>query len=269
MTAATIATANSTVRSYTYNGDGVRVSRTAGGLTTNYVQDVASSLPLVLEDGADTYVYGQGLISITDSSGVQTYRLTDGLGSTTDLVDATGNLIVAYTYDPFGAVRTQTTPNDNEWLFTGEQRDEESGYDFLRARYYDPEVGRFLGRDAASQGPNAYGYAMNSPLSMVDPSGFWTICAEINPDYGVVEGAPYCLLMAETTVAGWATLIWNVEQGWVTAAESTYWKVSDWLCGDATCIRYDGKGSKYWYTVCNGEACWGSSIPIPSSPYIQ
>jgi len=146
MTAATIAAATST---YAYNGDGVRVSRTTAGVTTNYVQDVASSLPVVLQDGADTDVYGLGLISITDGSGVQTYRLSDGLGSTTDLVDASGNVIVAYTYDAFGAVRTQTTPNDNEWLFTGEQRDEESGYDFLRARYYDPEVGRFLGRARA------------------------------------------------------------------------------------------------------------------------
>ena len=91
MTAATIAAANST---YTDNGDGVRVSKTTGGVTTNYVQDVASSLPLVLRDGADTYVYGLGLISITDGSGVQTYRLTDGLGSRTDLVDASGNVIV-------------------------------------------------------------------------------------------------------------------------------------------------------------------------------
>ena len=206
MTAATIPAATST---YTYNGDGVRVSKTAGGVTTNYVQDVASSLPVVLQDGANTYVYGLGLISITDGSGVQTYRLTDGLGSTTDLVDATGNVIVGYTYDPFGAVRTQTTPNDNEWLFTGEQRDEESGYDFLRARYYDPDVGRFLGRDAARQGPNAYGYAMNSPLMFIDPSGLWFICVEVDPNYGLDPEAPYCRTLREATEVTEGTLVYS------------------------------------------------------------
>jgi len=183
MTAATIASANST---YTYNGDGVRVSKTAGGITTNYVQDVASTLPVVLQDGTDTYVYGLGLISITDNTGVQTYRLTDGLGSTTDLVDASGNVIVAYTYDPFGAIRTQTTPNDNEWLFTGEQRDPESGYDFLRARYYDSELGRFLGQDPLGGG---YAYGTNSPLSLTDPSGLFPICPGDLPfDFAPPEG---------------------------------------------------------------------------------
>src|SRR5262245_33817784 len=89
--------------SYVYNGDGVRTSRTTGGSTTNYTWDVAAAYPLALQDGTNTYVYGLGLISTTDGSGNQTYRLTDGLGSTATIVDGSGTVVVGYTYDVFGA----------------------------------------------------------------------------------------------------------------------------------------------------------------------
>jgi RHS repeat-associated protein len=51
---------------------------------------------------------------------------------------------VTYTYDAFGGIRSQSSFSANYHLFTGEQRDAESGFDFLRARHYDPAVGRFL-----------------------------------------------------------------------------------------------------------------------------
>jgi RHS repeat-associated protein len=178
MTSVTIGGVSS---SYDYNGDGVRVSKTVAGVTTNYVQDVASALPVVLQDGTYSYVYGSGLISLTDGSGTQAYRLTDGLGSTTELLDGSGNVIVSYTYDAFGAIRTQSVSNGNDWLFTGEQRDDESGYDFLRARYYDAGVGRFIGRDSSAPdflnplGLNRFVFAMDNPANMVDPSGLYPV----------------------------------------------------------------------------------------------
>jgi hypothetical protein len=53
--------------------------------------------------------------------------MTGGLGSTANLCDQTGAVLVSYTYDAFGAVRSQSAASDNYWLFAGEQRDEESG----------------------------------------------------------------------------------------------------------------------------------------------
>jgi RHS repeat-associated protein len=97
-----------------------------------------------------------------------TYRLTDGLGSTVNLCDASGSVLVTYAYDAFGAIRSQTGSSANYWQFTGEQRDEESGFDYLRARYYDPEVGRFLGQDPAGGG---YAYSLNNPANLTDPTG--------------------------------------------------------------------------------------------------
>jgi RHS repeat-associated protein len=159
-----------TTASYAYNGDGLRMSSTVGSNTTSYVWDVAAGLPVILQDGTNTYVYGLGLISTYDGTNM-TYRLTDGLGSTVNLCDASGNVLVTYAYDAFGAIRSQTGSSANYWQFTGEQRDSESGFDYLRARYYDPKVGRFVGKDPAGQDPNGYSYSLNNPANFTDPTG--------------------------------------------------------------------------------------------------
>ncbi len=148
------------------HGDGLRVSKTAGGVTTSYVWDIASKVPLILQDGTNTYVYGRGLVSTTDASGAQTYRLTDGLGSTASLADGAGNVTGSYTYDVFGAVRTHSGAS-TEYSYTGEQNDA-NALEYLRARYYDPQVGRFLSLDPLG---GRYVYARNNPVNATDPTG--------------------------------------------------------------------------------------------------
>jgi RHS repeat-associated protein len=67
------------------------------------------------------------------------------------MTDGSGNITASYGYDVFGALRSGT-PDATEWLFTGEpfgcaqdrQRDSESGLYYLRARHYEPEIGRLL-----------------------------------------------------------------------------------------------------------------------------
>jgi RHS repeat-associated protein len=115
-----------------------------------------------------------------------TYRLTDGLGSTVNLCDGSGNVLVTYAYDAFGAIRSQTGSSGNYWKFTGEQRDGESGFDYLRARYYDPEVGRFLSVDPWGEG---FGYAGNNPVNFVDPFGLSAVCTDWREGlcYGTTE----------------------------------------------------------------------------------
>lgn len=154
----------------TYNGDGLRMSLKVNDVTTNYTWDAVSGLPVVLQDGTSTYVYGLDLISSTNNSGSQTYFLYDGLGSTTNLTSGSGSVLASYSYDVFGAIRSQTGTSSNQWLFAGEQRDGEPGLYFLRARYYDPATGRFLGQDPLPTG-NLYAYVGNNPVNLVDPYG--------------------------------------------------------------------------------------------------
>ncbi len=127
----------------------------------------------------NSYVYGADLLSETDNNNVTTYLLQDGLGSTTGLTNSSGSVTDTYTYDAFGATKTHTGTSPNVWKFTGEQNDvtvNQSPY-YLRARYYDPVIGRFLTRDpwpansVNVQSLDRYPYVYNDPAALIDPYG--------------------------------------------------------------------------------------------------
>jgi RHS repeat-associated protein len=95
----------------------------------------------------------------------------DGLGSITSLSGAAG-VTDTYTYKPFG-VTTATGSNPNRFRFTGREWDSETNLYYYRARYYDPNTGRFLSEDptAFGGGMNFFAYGHNSPTNLVDPYG--------------------------------------------------------------------------------------------------
>jgi RHS repeat-associated protein len=135
--------------------------------------DAASRLPVVIQDGTYSYVYGLDLISMTDGSGNQTYVSYDGLGSVSDLTDGTGAVTDTFVYDAFGTISARTGTTATAWKFTGEQADDgsgDTGYYFLRARYYDPTTGRFISRDAI-EFAQRYAYAGDNPALIADANG--------------------------------------------------------------------------------------------------
>jgi len=166
---------------FTYDGDGKRTSKTVNGTSTSYFYDVNAALPVVLVEttgGADTlYTYGADLIAMTEPGGVQSYHHYDGLGSVRNLSDGTGAMTASYTYGAFGDLRLVKGSSGTTFKFTGEQTDDETELIYLRARYYDPEVGRFITKDLFNgfevdpQTFNAYAYANNNPVNLVDPTG--------------------------------------------------------------------------------------------------
>ncbi len=166
---------------YAYNGDGVRTKKTTGSTITEYFQDSAGGLPRVAADKVDTtwnyYVYGTGLIGKVGSDNVARYYHYDGTGHTRAITDSTGAVVERYDYDAFGALRNTPTGLSNDRRFTGEQHDAETAYTFLRARYYDPALGRFISKDPFDgvkndpQTLNGYAYTGNNPVNRSDPSG--------------------------------------------------------------------------------------------------
>jgi RHS repeat-associated protein len=85
-----------------------------------------------------------------------------------------GRLLAAHDYDPFGVPRSNiSTP----FGYTGQQWDGGVGLLYLRARYYDPQLGRFLSRDpfpgllTIPQSLHPYAYVFNNPATLRDPSG--------------------------------------------------------------------------------------------------
>jgi RHS repeat-associated protein len=154
----------------------VRTSKTLDGDTTQYVLDLATSLPVVVSDTEAVYLYGLDIIAQQQAE--RQYYFHDGLGSVRQLLDSTGDLEANYAYDPFG-VPVVTGDASNPYRFTGEAWDEEVELLYLRARYYQPETGRFITKDLWTGDPSqpqtmaGYAYVGNNPTTYVDPGGTW------------------------------------------------------------------------------------------------
>jgi RHS repeat-associated protein len=106
------------------------------------------------------------------------WALTDHLGSVRRIVDSamgSPSVVGEADYDAFGAVQDPSA-NTTDFLFgyTGREVDEESDLNYYRARYYDPELGRFISKDPigfAAGDANQYRYVGNGPTNATDPSG--------------------------------------------------------------------------------------------------
>ncbi len=106
----------------------------------------------------------------------------DGLGSTSVVSSVYGEVLLEYDYDAFGNLWETSGSEYNPMQFTGEYSDESTGLLYLRARYYDPGIGRFISPDSYTGelndplSQNLYVYCGNNPVAYVDPSGHIKIC---------------------------------------------------------------------------------------------
>ncbi|MDO3411901.1 RHS repeat-associated core domain-containing protein [Saccharibacillus sp. CPCC 101409] len=174
--------------SYRYNGDGLMTERTGeDGKKTRYYYDDRSLL--VAEGTVDAggsvtitvgYVYdANGQIKARQIPGeneLQTYW-TNAHGDITEIKDAAGKTLNQYTYDVWGNPIIEEETTDNVLRYSGEYWDGETGLQYLRARWYDPNIGRFINEDTyegekAQPGTlNLYAYVQGNPLTHNDPSG--------------------------------------------------------------------------------------------------
>ena len=169
--------------SYTYNVENVRVRNLCGESETTYAYNTNGRLSQLLvktTDGVITkYVYGIGLIGEETSGSFKTYHF-DYRGSTTAITDINGNVTDTFEYDTYGNLISRTGTSAVIFLYNG--RDgvvtDENGLIYMRARYYSPELRRFINTDIiAGEISNAvtlnrYAYANGNPVSNIDPFGF-------------------------------------------------------------------------------------------------
>jgi len=174
---------------YTYDGDGKRVKKSSGTL---YYYIPGSGEVLQESDLAGNtryrYVFfnGKRIVRRNSSSGEILYYFSDHLGSSNVVTNATGTTIKEESdFYPFGGERVVTdTVSDQNYKFTGKERDSESGLDYFRARYYGSNLGRFLTPDWADKPTavpyaefadpaslNLYAYVRDNPLNRMDPDG--------------------------------------------------------------------------------------------------
>ncbi|MEY9855942.1 RHS repeat-associated protein [Catenulispora sp. GAS73] len=162
--------------SYGYDGLGLRTSKTAGGTTTTFTWD-AGTIADLLYDGSVDYVYGPGGTPVEQIGSAGTYwYLSDAAGSTRALLDANGAIAGTYGYDAFGNVTNHTGTATTPLQYTGGYDDAETGFLYLRARFYDPATAQFITVDPAVDATrSSYGYVHDNPLNAADPAGLWTV----------------------------------------------------------------------------------------------
>jgi RHS repeat-associated protein len=174
-----------------YDADGNRVSRTAGLTTTFYLVDDLnpSGYPQVLAEYGNlsnapqaTYSWGLNLISETNTSGTLLYYGYDGGGNVRVLLNGPVkrtwvSVVDTYDYDAYGKMLATTGSDANNYLFTGQQWDADLGMYYLRARYYNPNLGRFWTADTFQgdqEDPlslHKYLYCQADPINHFDPRG--------------------------------------------------------------------------------------------------
>ena len=113
----------------------------------------------------------------TDSPSGMVWALTDRVGSVDTLTDENGVVVNQRNFNSFGRVLSETNPSVSfRYGYTGRELDLESGLNYYRARYYDPQVGRFISVDPMGFGAgdtNLYRYVGNNSTNATDPTGMW------------------------------------------------------------------------------------------------
>jgi RHS repeat-associated protein len=193
---------------FVYDGDGVLVGKTTGGVTTRYLVDHLnpSGLSQILEEvvgGAPQVVYTHGSMLVSQSrrgaggGGFTTsYYGYDAHGNVTFLTDATGAVTDTYTYDAWGNLLAASGAGTaNVYLYQGQRFEPELGMYQLRARYYEPGRGRFVTGDLVIGDPrsplswNRYLYANADPIGFADPLGRAAIAYDRLSEFGLAMAA--------------------------------------------------------------------------------
>jgi RHS repeat-associated protein len=160
-------------QSLSYDGTGLLTSKSVGMSTQHFTWDSSGELPLLLDDDQNSYIYGPNGLPIAQIQEEEaTYIHHDQLGTTRVLTDSSGEVVGRFSFGAYGTPEGSTGTATTPMGFAGQYTDAESGLQYLRARFYDPATGQFITKDPlAAILRTPYGYANQSPLHYVDPSG--------------------------------------------------------------------------------------------------
>ena len=152
---------------YSYDPMGRRKSKTVNGETTGHIWDKDNIVYETKGDGSKLASYYRGIHLAAIDNGAIDYYLYDNHGDITGMKNEGSSIV----YDAFGNQTSDTTGGYNPFRYNSQYTDAESGLIYLRARYYDPSIGRFMAEDPVKDGLNWYAYCAGNPVMKVDPSG--------------------------------------------------------------------------------------------------
>jgi RHS repeat-associated protein len=147
-----------------------------------YLYDETSTLHELSETGLEVAKYeygGDRMLSFVRSNEPRRFHHQDALGSVVALTDSDGTVVARYHLDAWGRYRfpSELDASANRFGFTGYLFDQETDLYYAKARFYDPELGRFITQDAVlgqvDEPPSLhrYAYGFANPLRYVDPTG--------------------------------------------------------------------------------------------------
>ncbi len=190
--------------SYTYDANGERVSKTVNGVETKFITASGKVVRSISNGTVTDFFYDNYGLSSIRHNGVNYFVRKNVLGDVTHIYDTSGNLQAQYVYDAWGNHRVlkadgtedinlQSIGNINPIRYRGYYYDTETKLYYLKARYYDPEAGRFISADSTQflepntvNRLNLYAYCGNNPVMNVDPTGTFVLTAII---VGAIVGA--------------------------------------------------------------------------------
>lgn len=175
---------NDKVIRYVYDGEGNRISREVNGKVTYYLNIQLNGMSQVAAEYdqsgmKNSYILGRSHLGYCNQNGDMIFFLEDYLGSTRDVVGNDGDILAHYNYSSFGEPTVSEGTSVTDFQYTGEQWDPDAKLFYLRARYYDPQIGRFLSTDLIQgsmlnpQTFNQYVYVNNDPINKSDPFGLY------------------------------------------------------------------------------------------------
>jgi len=170
---------------HTYDGMGNRIARDDNGTQTCYTLDYGRDMSHVLcetDSSGDIiayYIHGPEIVGRIGTDGSERYYHTNAIGSVVALSDETETITDQYVYTPFGTPVGKIGSTNNPFTYIGGLgvMADADGLYFMRARFYDPASGRFIGKDPVEGiltepiSVHKYNYALNNPISITDPKG--------------------------------------------------------------------------------------------------
>lgn len=205
-----------------------RITETVNGVATRFAYDRQNSWADFNGNGsvAARYLLGtnvdENLARFRSSDGLAFY-LADRLGTVRDIVNPAGVVINHIDYAAFGAILRQTNAlAGDRFGFTGRELDQATGLYWLRARYYDTHLGRFITQDPielAGADANLYRYVRNDPTDATDPTGTVTAIEKAVVRWLGSQIARFVIVYAKCLF--WGLLVVGVILGPVSYAKKT------------------------------------------------
>ena len=172
---------------FVYNENGLRIQKTVNGVVTKYTLHGKNVVHMTSgTDELHIFYDAQNRPAVVVYNGVPYAYVKSLQGDIVAILDENGNTVVSYGYDAWGAPLwctgelAETLGKVQPFRYRGYMFDEETGLYYLRSRYYNATLSRFINADVLC-GNNQYTYCKNSSIALIDNSGYGpTMCFDEN-----------------------------------------------------------------------------------------